>query len=218
MSCIQQNFPSKFEPNDAFYEKLEQNTFVAFILRHPVVELGLRKMDVAVSMFNNSQFKVGWRIIANLVDYNSPLWHQFKFVILPSSVAVASPAAVSVELRLDLLSLSVTPTHHINPTRIRISIQKTNCQNPNLTTTQHNLNLIGFVKIIAVHTTPPPPPPTRNSTKIFLTQKCFVYPISFETNKFFHQKFFFSIINPAPKLFWPNICLTIFFFFWQIYF
>ena len=36
MSCIQQNFPSKFEPNDAFYEKLEQNTFVAFILRHPV--------------------------------------------------------------------------------------------------------------------------------------------------------------------------------------
>ena len=41
MSCIQQNFPSKFEPNDAFYEKLEQNTFVAFILRHPVV-----KMDI----------------------------------------------------------------------------------------------------------------------------------------------------------------------------
>ena len=36
MSCIQQNFPSKFEPNDAFYEKLEENTFVAFILRHPV--------------------------------------------------------------------------------------------------------------------------------------------------------------------------------------
>ena len=36
MSCIQQNFPSKFEPYDAFYEKLEQNTFVAFILRHPV--------------------------------------------------------------------------------------------------------------------------------------------------------------------------------------
>ena len=37
MSCIQQNFPSKFEPNDAFYEELEENTFVAFILRHPVV-------------------------------------------------------------------------------------------------------------------------------------------------------------------------------------
>ena len=37
MSCIQQNFPSKFEPNDAFYEKLEENTFVAFILKHPVV-------------------------------------------------------------------------------------------------------------------------------------------------------------------------------------
>ena len=36
MSCIQQNFPSKFEPNDAFYEKLEENTFVAFILKHPV--------------------------------------------------------------------------------------------------------------------------------------------------------------------------------------
>ena len=36
MSCIQQNFPSKFEPNDAFYEKLEKNTFVAFILKHPV--------------------------------------------------------------------------------------------------------------------------------------------------------------------------------------
>ena len=38
MSCIQQNFPSKFEPNDAFYEKLEENTFVAFILKHPVCE------------------------------------------------------------------------------------------------------------------------------------------------------------------------------------
>ena len=37
MSCIQQNFPSKFEPNDAFYEKLEENTFVAVILKHPVV-------------------------------------------------------------------------------------------------------------------------------------------------------------------------------------
>ena len=37
MSCIQQNFPSKFEPNDAFYEKLEENTFVAFILKHPVI-------------------------------------------------------------------------------------------------------------------------------------------------------------------------------------
>ena len=36
MSCIQQNFPSKFKPNDASYEKLEKNTFVAFILRHPV--------------------------------------------------------------------------------------------------------------------------------------------------------------------------------------
>ena len=36
MSCIQQNFPSKFEPNDAFYWKLEENTFVAFILKHPV--------------------------------------------------------------------------------------------------------------------------------------------------------------------------------------
>ena len=36
MSCIKQNFPSKFEPNDAFYEKLEENTFVAFILKHPV--------------------------------------------------------------------------------------------------------------------------------------------------------------------------------------
>ena len=36
MSCIQQNFPSKFEPNDAFYEKLEENTFVAFIMKHPV--------------------------------------------------------------------------------------------------------------------------------------------------------------------------------------
>ena len=30
MSCIQQNFPSKFDPNDAFYEKFEENTFVAF--------------------------------------------------------------------------------------------------------------------------------------------------------------------------------------------
>ena len=39
MSCIQQNFPSKFEPNDAFYEKLEENTFVAFILKHPVQHL-----------------------------------------------------------------------------------------------------------------------------------------------------------------------------------
>ena len=37
MSCIQQNFPSKFEPNDAFYEKLEENTFVAFIMKHPVL-------------------------------------------------------------------------------------------------------------------------------------------------------------------------------------
>ena len=36
MSCIQQNFPSKFEPNGAFYEKLEENTFVAFIMKHPV--------------------------------------------------------------------------------------------------------------------------------------------------------------------------------------
>ena len=35
MSCIQQNFPSKFEPNGAFYEKLEENTFVAFIMKHP---------------------------------------------------------------------------------------------------------------------------------------------------------------------------------------
>ena len=41
MSCIQQNFPSKFEPNDAFYEKLEENTFVAFILKHPVGPLRL---------------------------------------------------------------------------------------------------------------------------------------------------------------------------------
>ena len=29
-----------------------------------------------------------------------------------------------------------------------------NCQNPNLTTTQPNLNLVGFDMIIAVHTTP----------------------------------------------------------------
>ena len=42
MSCIQQNFPSKFEPNDAFYEKLEENTFVAFILKHPVRQAYLR--------------------------------------------------------------------------------------------------------------------------------------------------------------------------------
>ena len=43
MSCIQQNFPSKFEPNDAFYEKLEENTFVAFILRHPVCSVYLSR-------------------------------------------------------------------------------------------------------------------------------------------------------------------------------
>ena len=36
MSCIQQNFQSKFEPNDASYEKLDEDTFVAFILKHPV--------------------------------------------------------------------------------------------------------------------------------------------------------------------------------------
>ena len=41
MSCIQQNFPSKFEPNDAFYEMLEENTFVAFILKHPVYQSSL---------------------------------------------------------------------------------------------------------------------------------------------------------------------------------
>ena len=39
------------------------------------------------------------------------------------------------------------------------------CQNPNLTTTQPNLNLVGFHTIIAVHTnTTPPTHPTRNST------------------------------------------------------
>ena len=43
MSCIQQNFPSKFEPNDAFYEKLEENTFVAFILKHPVCQYKRQK-------------------------------------------------------------------------------------------------------------------------------------------------------------------------------
>ena len=26
-----------FRPNDAFYEKLEENTFVAFIMKHPVI-------------------------------------------------------------------------------------------------------------------------------------------------------------------------------------
>ena len=34
-----------------------------------------------------------------------------------------------------------------------------NCQNPNLTSTQPNLNLVGFDTIIAVHTTHPTPPP-----------------------------------------------------------
>ena len=36
MSCLQQNFPSKFEPNYVFYEKLEENTFVTFIMKQPV--------------------------------------------------------------------------------------------------------------------------------------------------------------------------------------
>ena len=40
------------------------------------------------------------------------------------------------------------------------------CQNPNLTTTQPNLNLVGFDMIIAFHTTTPPSPhhTTGNST------------------------------------------------------
>ena len=36
MSSHQENFPSNFRSNDAFYENLEENTFVAFIMKHPV--------------------------------------------------------------------------------------------------------------------------------------------------------------------------------------
>ena len=66
MSCIQQNFPSKFEPNDAFYEKLEENTFVAFILRHPVFEWAVMNYEheceiskVIVVISNKIKIKVG---------------------------------------------------------------------------------------------------------------------------------------------------------------
>ena len=33
---MQDNFPSNILSYDAFYEKLEENTFVAVILKHPV--------------------------------------------------------------------------------------------------------------------------------------------------------------------------------------
>ena len=68
MSCIQQNFPSKFEPNDAFYEKLEQNTFVAFILKHPVEWDKLFNLSIhGLTKFRLGQKTFGYRFrMANI--------------------------------------------------------------------------------------------------------------------------------------------------------
>ena len=44
-----------------------------------------------------------------------------------------------------------------------ITFKQSYCQNPNLTTTQPNLILVGFDTIIALHTHPAPHHPTTNS-------------------------------------------------------
>ena len=78
MSCIQQNFPSKFEPYDAFYEKLEQNTFVAFILRHPVVikltiSTSQKSFKLKYEGFHRMIFSMlKWLFEKNIIVYSDP--------------------------------------------------------------------------------------------------------------------------------------------------
>ena len=80
MSCIQQNFPSKFEPNDAFYEKLEENTFVAFILKHPVG--GGRFL---FNKFSTIHMKGGWgrEFFRNIIKFSC---NTFTLMLKSSNV------------------------------------------------------------------------------------------------------------------------------------
>ena len=66
------------------------------------------------------------------------------------------------------------------------------CQNPNLTATQPNLNLVGFDTIIAVHTTPP----THLDQHLFIKK-------SFLSKNFYDQNLFLThkIFRPLGPLF-----------------